>query len=232
MPSRSQLIAGHQGAVLAVRKATVANVTALWRVQQGFRDGDVEQFTRRVVPMVQASQVRIASLTSAYIARMANEPVVPVVRTKVTMARGVSPVEVYTRPAVRVRTDLSRGIPYPVAVASGLTRLVSLTSTDMQLAKTAQAQASMARSKFPYFARVLGAGKNCDLCVIASTQRYGRENLMPIHPGCNCGVEPITSGDWDLTPSPEADLITVHEHGEYGPTLAYAADEFTGPSDL
>ncbi len=42
------------------------------------------------------------------------------------------------------------------------------------------------------YRRVLSNNPNhCALCVLASTQRYKRENLMPIHPGCSCTVRPV-----------------------------------------
>ena len=87
------------------------------------------------------------------------------------------------------------------------------------------------------------------MCVVASTQRYHRGDLMPMHPGCDCGVQPLPPGlaasqviDEDLleqvhqitadrlgvsdrggrTPDYRK-LLTVREHGEYGPTLSWAA---------
>lgn len=46
------------------------------------------------------------------------------------------------------------------------------------------------------YRRVLSANPNhCALCVLASTQRYHRENLMPIHPNCGCTVAPVFSTD-------------------------------------
>jgi len=84
--------------------------------------------------------------------------------------------------------------------------------------------------------------------VVASTQRYYRGDLLPIHPGCDCGVQPLPPGlavnqviDEDLleqvhqvtadrlgvsdrsgrTPDYRK-LLTVSEHGEYGPTLSWA----------
>src|SRR5690606_35578247 len=38
--------------------------------------------------------------------------------------------------------------------------------------------------------------ENCALCVIASTQRYWLADLMPIHPGCDCGVDTLPA-DWN-----------------------------------
>jgi hypothetical protein len=269
--SRSQLIAGHQGAILAVRRATLTTLTSLWQVQPGYRDVDVDAFVRRAVPIVKAGQTRTAALTSAYVARMTGEKPVTVDRKDVTAPRGVDPDEVYIRPAVTVRTELSQGSTYTAAVNAGLTRLVSLATTDLQLAKTHQANASMGGSHFQFYARVLTGAEDCALCVIASTQRYSRGDLMPIHPGCDCDVEPLPSGDWQHVINPDllestheqiarftgsgsdrgardlgldketakgksisdfTELIVTREHGEYGPTLAWRKDNFTGPSDI
>lgn len=35
---------------------------------------------------------------------------------------------------------------------------------------------------------------NCALCVVVSTQRYWIEDLMPIHPGCDCSVRRCNRG--------------------------------------
>jgi len=277
MPTPSQIIAAHQAAIVQVRNYTTDYAALLWKAQSNFHDADVANFTRRMVPAVQAAQVRTASLTSSYMAQIeaaksgAKVQPVPVVRADIVGARGVDPVEVYTRPAVTVRTGLSKGLTYAQSVTEGLTRLQSLVSTDMQMAKVRQANSSMRRSKFQYYARVLTGSENCALCTIASTQRYKRGNLMPIHPGCDCGVEPLPKGvysaqviDQDLldrthqqiadkvgvsdrsgrnlgigkanaADKPIADytdLLVTHEHGEYGPTLSWRADNFTGPSDI
>lgn len=292
MPTPNQIIAAHQSAVAAVRKHTADYADLLWKAQTGFRDADVANFTRRMVPVVQAAQVRTASLTSSYMAQIeaaksgAKVQPVPVVRADIVGARGVDPVEVYTRPAVTVRTALSKGDMYNVAIEQGLARLQSIVSTDMQMSKVRQADSSMRRSKFQYFARTLTGSENCALCTIASTQRYKRGNLMPIHPGCDCGIEPLPKGMYNAqvidqnlldrthqqiadkfgrsdpsarqlnqgkyvnynTTGSDArggtrfgknerladytDLITSHDHGEYGPTLAWRADHFTGPSAI
>lgn len=39
--------------------------------------------------------------------------------------------------------------------------------------------------------RVLGAGPNCALCVVAATQRYRKADLRPIHRGCGCTTAAI-----------------------------------------
>lgn len=292
MSTPSQILAAHQAAIVQVRSYTTDYAALLWKAQSGFRDADVANFTRRIVPVVQASQVRTASLTSSYMAQIeaakggAKVQPVPVVRADIVGGRGVDPVEVYTRPAATVRTGLSEGIQYKDAIGAGLARLNSIVNTDMQMAKVRQADSSMRRSKFQYYARVLTGSENCAMCTIASTQRYSRGNLMPIHPGCDCGVEPLppgsTSGqvidqglldrtheqiasklgasdpgarqlgqgkyvNYNTTGSDArgatrfgknerladyTDLIVSNNHGEYGPTLSWRGDHFTGPNAI
>ena len=88
----------------------------------------------------------------------------------------------------------------------------------------------------------------CGLCVAASDQFYSVENLMPIHPGCNCAVLPVIDGydpgdyvnsmdlrrlyetaetgaepdEYGRVPS-RSQLstvrVTIDQHGEYGPML-------------
>lgn len=120
----------------------------------------------------------------------------------------------------------------------------------MQLAKVHASRQSMRGypEEGQFYRRVLTGRENCALCVVASTQRYYRGDLLPIHPGCDCDVQPLPPGlavnqviDEDLleqvhqitadrlgvsdrggrTPDYRK-LLTVSEHGEYGPTLSWA----------
>lgn len=105
----------------------------------------------------------------------------------------------------------------------------------------------------------MARGGTCGLCIAAASQVYHRSHLLPIHTRCHCDVMPIvrTSGgtkdparrvnDEDIDAayarvsttagSTAADdlkrvRVTTVEHGELGPILRQAGDEFTGPSDL
>lgn len=103
------------------------------------------------------------------------------------------------------------------------------------------------------YARVLSGVENCALCRVASTQLYHSGDLMPIHPGCDCGVELVPESDrarWKAEKRAELEdlqdqmdeaglnsssdqkdlsqLIVTEQHGEYGPTLAWRQHEFTG----
>ncbi|SDL33165.1 hypothetical protein [Streptomyces indicus] len=228
----------------------------------GHRDGDAAEFIEHVLPVVLAAQQQMGQITDAYlsamIADMLGGAAAPTGVALDEALRGVDPAEVYTRPFVTTWTALAQGKAYAQAVAEGRTRLLSITETDMQLARTHAARQSMQRGGVRYFRRALRGPGNCALCTIASTQRYRVENLMPIHPGCNCKPEPLVGsrdpgqiideallreahdavakavGQSDAggrTPDYRQVIIT-REHGEYGPLLAVRRHEFTGPDDV
>lgn len=195
--SASQLMAGYQAATMSVRTRVLAYASSLWMGSPGFRDADVERLIARIVPTVQAGQVQVAQITESYIARMALlagvTTSVGVDAASITGYRGVDADIVYRRPAVAVYTALSKGETFEAATALGLRRLQSIVETDVQQAKNRQASRSVSGSGFSGFRRTLTGPKNCAFCVIASTQRYYSGDLMPLHPGCGCSVEPITT---------------------------------------
>ena len=259
MATSQQLVDGWQTATEQIRKRVLAYVLAVWGNSPSYRDEDVSRLIARILPVVQSGQLQVAQLTDAYIGRMAALAGVTwasgVARAEIIDYRGIPPVEVYRRPATTIYTALSKGVSYLDAVARSEARLGSLVATDLQQAKNRQATASIGRSGFSLFRRVLTGAENCGLCAIASTNTYSRGDLMPIHPDCDCGVEPIVrraassvpasvltqtrgiisnrSGSTAEGPlSSFRDLITVNTHGELGPTLGWASDHFTSAADL
>ncbi|MGG7510900.1 hypothetical protein [Plantibacter sp. YIM 135249] len=192
----TRLDLSYDAQVLAVRRRVLAYSARLWGSLPAFRDADAERLIAKLVPRVEAGQKRIAELTDAYLTRVAQvELGVNVRRGAVTSVttqdlRGIAPEEVYRRPLVTTYTSLSTGNSLTDAVASGAARLEDIVSTGLQLAKTHSAQGQMRRtSGIAGYARVLTGRENCALCVIASTQRYHRGDLMPIHPACDCGIK-------------------------------------------
>lgn len=227
-----------------------------------YRDADAIVFIERVLPVVLGAQQTMGQITDAYLAAMIADMLggaaAPVGVDLDDALRGVEPAEVYRRPFVTMYSALSAGHDYTSALAQGRHRLLSITETDLQLARTHAAQQSMTRGGARFFRRRLTGKSNCALCVIASTQRYRVENLMPIHPGCDCKPEPLPAGrdpgqiiDESLLKeahdavakgtgasdaggrSPDyRDVIITRQHGEYGPLLAVKRHEFTGPDDV
>lgn len=173
-----------------------------WNGLGSWRDADYRRLVAKLVPRIEAGQQQIANLTDAYIRRLAVEEFGAirngaVINASTEALRGVSAAEVYHRPFASAYTDLSKGRTVAAALAAGQERLTDLVLSGSQLAKTHAARNAIGRSKFELFQRTLTGRENCALCVVASTQRYHRGDLLPIHPGCDCGVKPF-QGDPDV----------------------------------
>ena len=255
LDSLNRLTEAYDSQVHAIRQQITAFGQAYWDSLPHYRASAVEDMIEAITPRVTAGQLRIADLTRAYLAQCARElgwkVVLPLIdQDEIRGARGVDPRVVYRRPAVDVYTALAAGKPLPQAAAEGRLRLTQLIGGDMQLAKVHASRQSMRGypEEGQFYRRVLTGRENCALCVVASTQRYYRGDLLPIHPGCDCDVQPLPPGlavnqviDEDLleqvhqitadrlgvsdrggrTPDYRK-LLTVSEHGEYGPTLSWA----------
>lgn len=255
LDSLNRLTEAYDSQVHAIRQQITAFGQAYWDSLPHYRASAVEDMIEAITPRVAAGQLRIADLTRAYLAQCARElgwkvVLPPIDQDEIRGARGVDPRVVYRRPAVDVYTALAAGKPLPQAAAEGRLRLTQLIGGDMQLAKVHASRQSMRGypEEGQFYRRVLTGRENCALCVVASTQRYYRGDLLPIHPGCDCDVQPLPPGlavnqviDEDLleqvhqitadrlgvsdrggrTPDYRK-LLTVSEHGEYGPTLSWA----------
>jgi hypothetical protein len=190
-----QLTAAHQQTTAQIRDRTLAMTAARWDASPAYRDADIDRLISQIMPQVQAGQLATATLTNAYIGQAAALTGTPwgatVDRDAILGYRGVDSRDVYRRGAVTLYTALSNGSTFDAAVAYGLDRMVSIVATELQQAKNRQAQRSLEDSGFYGYRRVISGLENCALCVIASTQRYQKDTLMPIHPGCDCGVEPV-----------------------------------------
>lgn len=175
------------------------------------------------------------------------------------MRSGTTPQEVYRRPFVQFWTAIKNGHDFTDAMEQGENRLTTLAATDLQLAKTHTLKnVSVELSKVVGYRRVLEGPHSCALCILASTQRYHRGDLMPIHPNCDCMVAPIF-GDLDpgrtlneqMVPDVHAairkdlgedvanaagkgyqGILITHEHGELGPVLSVRGQHFDGPSEV
>jgi len=180
-----------------MRLLSTVNVLTMTVWSTSWRDR--EETIGRVVPIVESGQAQIAALTDAYMAAALTEQGVS------TRAQGVdrgaytieklrnrSAVEVYDRPYGALAGQLQEGAEFAAAYQSAQAMLKKLVSTDIQLAQTHSARDWMMGSRnVAGYRRVLGPGRNCGLCVAASTQRYWKADLMAIHENCHCSVAPI-----------------------------------------
>lgn len=254
--SPAQQLMAYQLAVTQVRASVLRYAELSWGASRSYRDADIERLVAKLVPRVQAGQIRIADLTAVYLGNLEGGRKVLVDRDYVTQGRGVPAEEVYQRPASVVYTELANGKTFDIALAMGANRLKSLVSMDMQMAKVRQSSASLQASNYEAYRRVLTGKESCGLCVIASTMSYSVKDLLPIHPGCDCDVAPIRSASqiphvldeelleathdrvFDFTGDADRagrapdykQLIIVHKHGEHGPSLRWRGEKFTGPA--
>ena len=107
-----QVLVGYASSVALVRARVQKYAELVWAGAAGYRDADVDRLVAQIAPKVQAGQLQIANLTSAYIASAATvrreTKVAPTpVRLDVTTGRGVPAAEVYRRPAKTVYRELS-----------------------------------------------------------------------------------------------------------------------------
>ncbi|MFB7823888.1 hypothetical protein [Streptomyces hydrogenans] len=226
----------------------------------------MQRFQRTALPVMLASQRQIAALTTTYLETLYREIADETSRVSLDLdtvtgraLRDVDPTEVYERPFKEVWTALGNDVPFDEALSRGLHRLETLAKTDLQLARTHTVRAVTAdQPGVEYTVRELQGEYDCALCMIASTQRYHKRDLAPIHPGCDCLVKTVRA-DYDpgqvIDPDRldrihelveealgESDrggravdyrkIIIAREHGEIGPVLGYRGQRFTGPDDI
>lgn len=242
------------------------------RLSNGFsalgswRDSDFDTFLPFALATVGGAKLQAARLQVAFYQQMAEQQgqrfVVPDIDpanyTTQALRNGATDVEVYRRPFVEVYTALDQGKQMTDAIRAGAVRLSSIASTDVQLARrNAGFQARGRNDRIVGYARTLTGAENCALCYVASTQRYTKSDLLPIHPGCDCGEMPIfgTQDPGQVIDElrlnatheaveqrfgisdpgarePDYRQIQIREHGELGPLLTVEDQHFTGPADL
>lgn len=267
MPAAEQLalIRAYQTTSKSVTTNVANFLTRSWGSLAAWRDADAAAFLARILPIVQGAADQQAALTDAYLSRLLADQLGTAVAPKgirpPTLAQlrgGVPATEVYSRPFKATRAAIGEGLDLQTSARRGLERLLSISTTDMQLTRTTTSRNILeADKRVVGYRRVPSGSKSCPLCIIASTQRYHKERLMPIHPGCQCGISTIV-GDEDpghvinqdlldathdaiaekygaaaVDHSARSDLyktpgaLAVYDHGEIGPTLAVAGQHHT-----
>lgn len=183
-----------------LRRLTSAGVAALWASLPAYDEGNVDEWLTKVLPIVAAAQRQSVSLTEGYLARaLERQPIGADADQLIGAAvrNGVAPEEVYRRPFVTAWTALKNGTVYDDAIAAGLARATSTAEMDVQLShRGTLAAVGREDDRIRGFRRVTD-GNACVLCRMASTQRYHKDALMPIHNHCGCTVAPLTDTDPD-----------------------------------
>jgi hypothetical protein len=242
----------------ALRASMVQQLLTLWYSLGSYGAETLQEFLELAIPLVEASREASVETTLSYMALQLESLGLDFGATpdlsNIDIRNGVSVEEVYGRPHKVVWTKLAQGVPFDLARDYGAERVRQLAETDLQLSHTNTSRRLLAdRNDIVGFRRVPTGDYTCALCLIASTQRYRKFDLMPIHPGCDCRVAPIVSDeptdqvlDRELLESLHLavedmfgfsdrsgrkidyrKLLVVKDHGEYGPTLAKSGNHFT-----
>lgn len=188
----------HRVIVDAVRRQVEAAARARWAELDGdYSRAAVRAMAGALAPIVQAGAVQTAAAASAHMT--ARERVLfgaadatPVRQADLVDLRGVPDVVALERAGTGARVALIEGATRAAAARDGERRLVSIATTAVQLAKREQSRRAVMRSiETVGYRRIPEGPYNCALCIVASTQRYHKRDLLPIHPACDCDVEPI-----------------------------------------
>lgn len=198
-----QVVARYQAAYGRLRAETVARVVAAWQAYGGLDDAAADRFVSVVVPIIEGAQTATGGLVAGYLSVLSRltigeSDVVPPAPGDLSdeALRGVAAEEVYRRPIVMARTAISEGKSFIEAVAAGRDRLEQIADTDVAMAqRQATMQIVSSSDRMTGYRRVL-TGRSCAFCATASTQRYRKSQLAPLHSRCDCGVAPIF-GDAD-----------------------------------
>lgn len=245
---------------------TVQMILRLWKPFRRWTDeDDVIAHAARSATFVQIAQQQVRARTRAYnrfvyqqmglefpkeddiLEKLMNGGIIIPGGVEVYPREGVSPLDVWMRPAETFRYEVSQGLRENAALVRALKRAETMVHTDISLAKRAEIDAIyQATPKIHGYRRVIHpelseTGTSCGLCVVASNRVYRTGQLLPIHDRCNCDTLPITRDNDPGKELNQDDLNTIYEaaggnaaadllktkvyyknHGELGPIITGA----------
>lgn len=194
------IVRAYQAGYLELMSRAASSVGALWDTYGGVSPVDQSTFAALAAEAVEATQAQMCNLMDGYFDALAREAglpdladaprINPAKHVGAAVRNGVPLTDVYGRPSITARTALANGRPWEEAMQAGSRRAVTAAETDIALTNRSSAQEAMENRNVRFYRRTL-TGRSCVFCATASTQRYKRGDLMPIHPRCDCGVAPI-----------------------------------------
>lgn len=229
----SPLAEAHIEAERRLRLLISGRVQAAWRGLPDYDQGSVDQWLSTVLPLVDAGQRASVALTDSYLALALERQPLGVNHGELigsAVRAGTPPEEVYRRPFVTVWSALANKTPFEDAVHSGMARAAELARFDVQASMRATANAVQAADDGIFGYQRVADGGACEFCLEIDGAYVKSADAMSLHPGCGCGLEPLTAPHPRAAKLPSG--VAVHQHGEMGPLLGAAEHEFTGPSDF
>lgn len=182
-----------------LRDVAVNALVELWRRHGGPTGKEAAAWVAAALPVHRAALIAQVNGFESYAAAWllangltADLPPVDPDRVLEAMRSGTPLDEVLHRPVVEMRAALASGADPVEAFTRAERRLRSIVATDhQQVDRLAGHRKWSGERAVSGYRRVLRGSTNCALCVVASVQRYYSDRLMPIHPGCDCGVAPF-----------------------------------------
>ncbi|MFD5308191.1 VG15 protein [Streptomyces ardesiacus] len=106
-------------------------------------------------------------------------------------------------PALTTARALAAGMAAQAASVLGLSQMARLVSTTLtDTARTATTVAMTASERCVSYVRVVKLPA-CDRCIILAGRQYSYSEGFKRHPGCDCGMEPMTDREWKASDGPE-----------------------------
>ncbi len=235
----------------------ISQLVALWGAFDAWYDEDlVRARAARSATIVEAGQRQMRLRQGAYLRFIFRQlqvpfPQVPAPVFPLYPRIGITPDDVWLRPAEQYRYHRSIGETADQALDAAVNRATVLADTEASLARRDESQ-----KVFKASARVTGYRRiihpelsktgTCGLCVVAADRTYSIDELLPIHDFCNCGVLPVTEDSDPGLNLNQDDLeklyaeaggtgaggllnvrYVINDHGELGPVLTNAEHKFT-----
>jgi hypothetical protein len=135
-------------------------------------------------------------------------------------------------PAVTTAQGMAAGLAAEDAAILGLNQMAKIVSTT--LADTSRAATSVAMAAEP---RVISYVRTvrlpaCSRCIILAGRQYSYSTGFKRHPGCDCGMEPMSDAEWRESASPEdlfKQMTPEQQHKAFG---AGGADAIRNGADI
>ncbi len=218
----------HHATLVGLQNTNARLIEDAWNQYANLDDVAAARFAA-AASTISGQAVQTAGTFAAGVMRMNDELTghqSPIRAISPTIRQGIPLDEVYRRSIVEARRAVARGADYNDAMDLGRARAIGTARTDVTLAnRQAFDEGAVDRPWVVGYRRVL-TGLSCALCATASTQRYRRAELMPIHARCDCDVaEIIGTTDPgriidrqpldDIRAQAEADGVDRYWHGPY-----------------
>lgn len=226
----SALAHSHIEAERRLRNLITGGVERIWRDLPGHDRADIDRWLSQVLPVIDAGRRASTALTDGYLARALERAPLGIDPDVLEIRKGTDLATAYERPFVTVWSALGAGSLYEDAVSSGLARAKEMASFDVQAAMRATAGAVNEADPNVYGFERVADGSACAFCLEIDGAYVKSGDAMSLHPGCGCGLEPLTAPHSRAAKPPSG--VAVHEHGEMGAYLGSPDHAFTGPAAL